>query len=73
MLYVSLLLFFPVECTPAAPRPSHVWVRCNDGAVDRVSEAEVLDAEAYMLYYLRGDLSDEELKCDGLDVWYPLR
>ncbi len=38
-----------------------VWVCANDSTVERVSQAEVLDTEAYMLFYLRADLRADDL------------
>ena len=55
---------------------ARVWVRANDTHVERVSEAEVLDTEAYLLFYMRGDLPDDQLVCGDRrapsSLFYPL-
>jgi Ubiquitin carboxyl-terminal hydrolase len=67
---------------PSSPplEPQH-WVRVSDANVEIVDEDEVLDCEAYMLFYMRGDAAkngntralvvppwrDEEEQ-----YWYPL-
>ncbi len=75
-----------IPCRPFPLSPSHpcfpsmhVRYLANDRSVEPVSETTVLEAEAYMLYFLRGDLPDTDLGFSFLgpsdsrsQYWYPL-
>ena len=64
---------------PAHTTPSH-WVRISDSTVEPADESEVLECEAYMLYYVRGDvdradptaLTVPSWRDEPTQFWYPL-
>ena len=71
----------PVAAGSGPPPPPLHWVRVSDTHVEEVDENEVLDSEAYMLYYMRGDISKKDdtalvvphHKDDRVaEFWYPL-
>lgn len=71
----------PVAASACPPPPPLHWVRVSDTHVEEVDENEVLDNEAYMLYYMRGDIGKKDANTlvvphhrDDIasEFWYPL-
>lgn len=61
---------------PASPssavgstEPEFQWVRVSDSLVEPVDEAEVLSCEAYMMYYVRGDVCASDATAMTVPSW----